>query len=99
MKVFRKKDGGIVQLVGKEKMKEWPIELPLIFIEYVRTNQLNTYNDSKLKKDIEQYYGKKKKLFLLFASFTKGSNSIDLTESNSLKWVMIRFSSSPSARA
>ncbi len=55
MKIFHKKDGGIVQLIGKDKMKEWPIELPLIFIEYVRTNQLNTYNDSKLKKDIEQY--------------------------------------------
>jgi len=55
MRVFHKKDGGIVQLIGKEKMKEWPIELPLIFIEYVRTNQLNKYSDSKLKKDIELY--------------------------------------------
>jgi hypothetical protein len=55
MKVFRKKDGGIVQLIGKEKMKEWPIELPLIFIEYVRNNQLNTYSDLKLKKEIELY--------------------------------------------
>ncbi len=55
MKIFHKKDGGIVQLIGKEKMKEWPVELPLIFIEYVRNNQLKTYNDSKLKKDIEQY--------------------------------------------
>jgi len=55
MKIFHKKDGGIVQLIDKEKMKEWPVELPLIFIEYVRNNQLKTYNDSKLKKDIEQY--------------------------------------------
>jgi len=55
MKVFHKKDGGIVQIIDKEKMKEWPVELPLIFIEYVRNNQLNTYNDTKLKKDIEQY--------------------------------------------
>ena len=55
MKIFYKKDGGIVQLIDKEKMKEWPVELPLIFIEYVRNNQLKTYNDSKLKKDIEQY--------------------------------------------
>jgi hypothetical protein len=55
MRVFHKKDGGIVQLVSKEKMKEWPIELPLIFIEYVRTNQLNTYDDKNLKKEIEQY--------------------------------------------
>ncbi len=55
MKIFYKKDGGIVQLIDKEKIKEWPIELPLIFIEYIRNNQLKTYEDSKLKKDIEQY--------------------------------------------
>ena len=55
MKIFHKNDGGIVQLISKDKMKEWPIELPLIFIEYVRNNQLNTYDDNKLKKDIEQY--------------------------------------------
>lgn len=55
MKVFHKKDGGIVQIIDKEKMKEWPVELPLIFIEYVRNNQLKTYNDTKLKKEIEQY--------------------------------------------
>jgi len=55
MKIFHKKDGGIVQLIDKEKMKEWPIELPLIFIEYIRNNQLNTFEGSKLKKEIEQY--------------------------------------------
>jgi len=55
MKIFDKKDGGIVQLIDKEKMKEWPIELPLIFIEYIRNNQLKTYEGSKLKKEIEQY--------------------------------------------
>ncbi len=55
MKIFYKKDGGIVQLIDKEKIKEWPIELPLIFIEYIRNNQLKTYEDSKLKKEIEQY--------------------------------------------
>lgn len=55
MKIFYKKDGGIVQLIDKEKMKEWPIELPLIFIEYIRNNQLNTFEGSKLKKEIEQY--------------------------------------------
>jgi len=55
MKIFNKKDDGIVQLIDKEKMKEWPIELPLIFIEYIRNNQLKTYEGSKLKKEIEQY--------------------------------------------
>lgn len=55
MKIFYKKDGGIVQLIDKEKINEWPIELPLIFIEYIRNNQLKTYEGSKLKKEIEQY--------------------------------------------
>ena len=55
MKIFDKKDGGIVQLIDKEKIKEWPIELPLIFIEYIRNNQLKTYEGPKLKKEIEQY--------------------------------------------
>jgi len=55
LKIFYKQDGGIVQLIDKEKMKQWSIELPLIFIEYVRNNQLNSYNDPKLKKEIEKY--------------------------------------------
>jgi len=55
MKIFYKQDGGIVQLIDKEKMKQWSIELPLIFIEYIRNNQLNSYNDPKLKKEIEKY--------------------------------------------
>ena len=53
MRLFQKKDGGIVQLIDKEKMQEWPIELPLIFIEYIRSKQLDSYGD--VKKQIEQY--------------------------------------------
>ncbi|MBN1802865.1 MAG: hypothetical protein JW891_15255 [Candidatus Lokiarchaeota archaeon] len=53
MKIFQKKDGGYVQLIGKEKMLEWPIELPLIFIEYVRTKLLDNYGE--LKKQVEEY--------------------------------------------
>ncbi len=55
MKLFHKKDGGIVQLVGKDEIKEWPVELPLIFIEYIRKNKLGSYNDKKVEKDIEKY--------------------------------------------
>jgi hypothetical protein len=55
MRVFNKKDGGIVQLVDKADMEEWPIELPLIFIEYIRNNKLETYEDPKVKKEIEAY--------------------------------------------
>ena len=34
-------------------MGEWPIELPLLFIEYIRTKQLGSYGDAK--KEVEQY--------------------------------------------
>ena len=36
-------------------MQEWPIELPLIFIEYVREKQLKTYEDAQVKKDVSKY--------------------------------------------
>ena len=55
IKLFRKKDGGVIQLVDKEKMKGWPVELPLIFIEYIREKKLVTYEDNTIKKDIETY--------------------------------------------
>jgi hypothetical protein len=55
MKIFNKKDGGIVQLIDKEKMQEWSAELPLIFIEYVRNNLMNNYEDINVKKEIEDY--------------------------------------------
>lgn len=53
IRIFKKKDGGIVQLIDKEDMTEWPIELPLIFIEYIRTKQLDNYGSAK--KDVETY--------------------------------------------
>jgi ABC-type oligopeptide transport system ATPase subunit len=55
IKIFRKKDGGIIQLIDKEKMQDWPIELPLIFIEYIRNNQLQNYEDSSIQKEVEKY--------------------------------------------
>ena len=55
MRMFHKKDGGVIQLIDKEDMQEWPVELPLIFIEYIRNNKLDTYEDPKIKKDIEKY--------------------------------------------
>ncbi|MFO7796530.1 MAG: hypothetical protein ACQERB_01360 [Promethearchaeati archaeon] len=55
MRVFQKKDGGIVQLIDKERMQEWSIELPLIFIEYIRNNKLDSYDDDKVKKAVAEY--------------------------------------------
>ena len=53
--MFHKKNGGVVQLIDKEDMEEWPVELPLIFIEYIRNNKLDTYEDPNIKKEIEKY--------------------------------------------
>jgi hypothetical protein len=53
MRIFKKKDGGVVQLIDKEEMKEWSIELPLLFIEYIRTKQLGSYGSAK--KEVEKY--------------------------------------------
>jgi hypothetical protein len=53
IKVFRLKDGGVVQLADKAKMQEWPIELPLLFIEYIRSKQLDSYGTAK--KEVEKY--------------------------------------------
>ena len=55
MKIFHKKDGGIIQLVDKKNMEEWSAELPLIFIEYIREKQLDKYNDASVKKEISAY--------------------------------------------
>jgi len=55
IKLFRKKDGGVIQLVDKEKMKNWPVELPLIFIEYIREKKLDTYEDNTIKREVESY--------------------------------------------
>lgn len=53
LRIFHKKDGGIVQLIDKAKMQEWPIEMPLIFVEYIRSEKLESYED--VKKDVSQY--------------------------------------------
>ena len=55
IRVFLKKDGNAIQLIGIKKMLEWPVELPLIFIEYIRNNKLKTYEDAKVQKEIEKY--------------------------------------------
>ena len=55
MKIFNKKDGGVVQLIDKEKMIEWPVELPLIFIEYIREKKLDSYDDVNIKKQVSAY--------------------------------------------
>ena len=55
IRLFFKKSGGAVQLIDIEKMQEWPVELPLIFIEYIRNTKLKTYEDTKVQKEVEKY--------------------------------------------
>ena len=55
MRIFHKKDGGIIQLVDKKNMEEWSVELPLIFIEYIREKQIEKYDDASVKKEISAY--------------------------------------------
>ena len=40
IRIFHKRGGGIIQLIDKKKMEEWSVELPLIFIEYIKEKQL-----------------------------------------------------------
>ena len=53
IKVFKTNDGRVIQLIDKEKMQDWPIELPLLFIEYVKTRQIENYGSAK--KEVEVY--------------------------------------------
>ena len=55
IRLFFRKDGSAVQLIGIKKMLEWPVELPLIFIEYIRNNKLKTYEDTKVQREVEKY--------------------------------------------
>jgi len=55
MRIFHKKDGGIVQLIEKQKMMEWPVEMPLIFVNFIRDKQLDNYEDANVRKEVEKY--------------------------------------------
>jgi hypothetical protein len=55
MRIFDKKDGGIVQLIDKEKMMDWPPELPLIFIEYIRNEKLKNYGSKAVQNEVNKY--------------------------------------------
>lgn len=54
IRIFHKKDGGVVQLIDKEKIADWPIELPLKFVEDVRS-KLKSYRDDKVEEEISKY--------------------------------------------
>lgn len=53
MRTFRRKDGGVIQLIDKKKMNDWPVELPLIYIEYIRSERMETYGDAQ--KEVSNY--------------------------------------------
>lgn len=55
IKLFYKDDGGVIQLIELEKINEWPIEMPFIFVEYIKSNKLRSYRDPKIEAEISQY--------------------------------------------
>jgi hypothetical protein len=54
IRIFRKEDGGIVQLIDKEKINEWPLEFPLKFVEDIRS-KLKSYRDKQVQDEISNY--------------------------------------------
>ena len=54
IRIFHKKDGGVVQLIDKDKIIYWPIEFPLKFVEDVRS-KLKSYRDAKVEGEISSY--------------------------------------------
>ncbi|MFX0007712.1 MAG: hypothetical protein ACFFA7_10885 [Promethearchaeota archaeon] len=55
MKIFYKEDGGVIQLIEIEKIQEWPIEMPFVFVEYIKSNKLRTYRDVQVEAEISAY--------------------------------------------
>lgn len=55
IKLFYKKDGRVIQLIDKEKMNDWPVELPFLFVEYIREKKLETYEEGTVKREVENY--------------------------------------------
>ncbi len=55
IKLFYKENGNVVQLIEMEKIQEWPLEMPLIFVEYIKSNKIRSYRDTKVEAEISQY--------------------------------------------
>ncbi len=59
MKIFyinnKNIDGGIVQLINKEKMMNWPPEIPILIIEKYRKDQLSRFTNNKLRSQINKH--------------------------------------------
>jgi hypothetical protein len=55
MKLFYKDNGGVIQLIEMEKIQEWSVEMPFIFVEYIRSNKLRSYRDAKVEAEISKY--------------------------------------------
>ncbi|MHA1674073.1 MAG: hypothetical protein ACTSYI_10655 [Promethearchaeota archaeon] len=58
MKIFRTKDGRVLQLADKEKIMEWDAEMPLIFIGELKDKRIPIYRKMYSKKvitEIENY--------------------------------------------
>ena len=54
-KIFKLTNNRIIQIASKEKMQKWTGEAPLVYVNYLRNNRLNTYGSKANQKEISQY--------------------------------------------
>ncbi|MHA1146870.1 MAG: hypothetical protein ACTSR8_01340 [Promethearchaeota archaeon] len=55
IRIFHKKDGGVVQLIELDKIQEWDVEMPFKFVDYILNNKLRSYRDPKVEGEISKY--------------------------------------------
>ncbi len=54
-KIYKLTNNRIIQIASKEKMQKWNGEAPLVYINYLRANQLNKYGSKANQMEISKY--------------------------------------------
>ncbi|MHA1341131.1 MAG: hypothetical protein ACTSRZ_14150 [Promethearchaeota archaeon] len=54
MKIFETENGKIFQLADEEMINRWEVEMPLLFVGYIKDKKLDSYPKS-IRKDVENY--------------------------------------------
>ncbi|MHA1793507.1 MAG: hypothetical protein ACTSVI_12725 [Promethearchaeota archaeon] len=55
MEIFRLSNGQIVQIISKDKIKNWEAEVPVLFIDYILDKKLESYGSKKDQETIKKY--------------------------------------------
>ncbi len=55
MRVFRLSNGQIVQIIEKEKIKNWDPETPVLFVNFILDKKIESYGTSKDQAEIRAY--------------------------------------------